>query len=854
MSIRMGTFETGTQDAQEYAKAYGRGYKGKQGESYEETLKDTLANSYRLKAAQEQTKAQHIASVYDYLKTIEGNKIKGQYDVQAEAMQGQYGVQAEVAKGQYGLAREDLSGQYSLRGKNMEGMFGLQKQDMSDKAAMQRSILDNEFDNVRKQWEIESSEHQNLVKEQGMHRRLILGKELEGILQQRQDDRALKNTLVGKRYDRETEYYKSLLRNKEEALKVGRELYDDPETQQYYASFNDLMARGEVETASKYLAAIKAMGPNRRQAKDADDANKATLDFRLRYQQLQNQDREFYGVDSEGNQGLKAREMVQKNLQDSQENYINLSELAEKMDKDFQTQLTSNPKLAPAANYIVAAQQAMQVIQDPRQSPEARQQAQEQLTTYMQGIPVEAHAWFMNRTKVEMLKANSEAQLNAVLGRDAVEFSPEQLTRIMQGDPRAQDSKVMGAIKFAGELLASPITMLVNPLIRTVTAVEEENSPEQVRNNAQLIMRYNLRKHEGYTSTMLDEELAHRLDGMSEQDMKSYIAKNMSIIRQAQEVIQGGPAKGYERNPSDSMNERSKALFGEAAELAAGLLMGKVIGAVGGKAAQFVKGKISARNAKYFAQREAQLAAQNQNGLYPIEGGTPFEPGVPSPANVSYNALGKMINPPVNPRDAAFNALDTTIQPIVTRGGVITNQPQFQGPVPGLQTVNPYVPTRPLQQAPATNLVGPQPPVKFGPALPPAGSMQPPNLRGATGPLFSPVSGGVATPEQIVRDVATKIQSGQLASTQDVKAVLSIIKTHPEAFKSMPEIQATAGAFLKNGQAASVAEAEDMAVAQWTTKMLANKMSKRLTGLGKKKPQPANTLMPTLAPPIERRR
>lgn len=815
MSIRMGTFETGTQDAQEYAKAYGRGYKGKQGESYEETLKDTLANSYRLKAAQEQTKAQHIASVYDYLKTIEGNKIKGQYDVQAEAMQGQYGVQAEVAKGQYGLAREDLSGQYSLQGKNLEGMFGLQKQGMSDQAAMQRSILDNEFENVRKQWDIESSEHQNLVKEQGMHRRLILGKELDGILQQRQDDRTLKNTLVGKRYDRETEYYKSLLRNKEEALKVGRELYDDPETQQYYAAFNDLMARGEVDTASKYLAAIKAMGPNRRQAKDADDANKYTLDFQLRYQQLQNQDREFYGVDSEGNQGLKAREMVQKNLQDSQENYINLSKQAEKMDKDFQTQLTSNPKLAPAANYIMAAQQAMQVIQDPRRSPEARQQAQEQLTTYMQGIPVEAHAWFMDRTKVEMLKANSEAQLNATLGRDAVEFSPEQLTRIMQG-PQAPDSKVMGALRLAKDLLLSPATFLLEPGVRMATAIAHENDPEQVRNNAQLIMRYNLRKHEGFTSTMLDEELARRLDGMSEQDMKSYIADNTSIIGQAQEALQGGAAKGYERNPSDSMNEKSKALVREAAEMASAILAGKVIGYAGGKVVGFAKGQINARNAKYFAQREAELLKHNPpGGLYPVEGGTPFGPGVP-------------VEPPMG-------------VPLIKRGGYITNEPEFQGPAFRFaDTVDNFTPpVRPIQAAPSINPVGPQPPVKFGPAAPPA-------------PLFSPVSGGVATPEQIVRGVATKIQGGQLATTQDVKTVLKALKTHPEVFKSMPEIQSTAGAFLKNGQAASVAEAEDMAVAQWTTKMLANKMSKRLTGLGKKKPQ-APGLMPTLAPPIERR-
>lgn len=813
--LRAGTFETGVASAQDYGKnlfeqTYGRGYRGRSPgftEDYEDSQKDIVANSFRFRAAQEEARAHQYAAAADYLKTIDAQRLENAGNNQQEQI-----------RGQWENAKEGIRGQWELG-----------KQGLADQNAMQRTIVDNEYDNVRKDWEIKDNQYRERLKEQGLMKRSILDNVMDRVIKGMEIEGSLRNTIISKQMEHQTAMAREEIISRDNQMRMAKELYDNPETQFAWVEFQKAMKNGDLQKAAQIYTVGKLFNPTVRQEDAQDKRAKDRRDFEYRAFQDQlgqaNKDREFkLALQSEGRQAITQ----------AAANYSAYLGHMEKLDAAWNEKI-NDPMLKPEEKqalindqkYIGPAIQAMQGMSR-AQSPEEMEAWRQELTKYVNAASPVGRNYIQQRAKIGALAANSEAELYGQYGLH-VPQNPDLLD-----DAQPEESKIGKVVKGVGGFLWDSISMLPRAVLDPAANEYYNTEPQRVDITAQQVLRSKFRG-QGFRGKLLDEKVNNTFNSMDNDQKIKFIRDNVSLLEKIQAVTdakaQSNPAANF-----DTETNRDAALT--AVSLGIGALLG-----AGGKwaASSLARGAVAkgvttpngqallSRLTSYFSKREAEVLSQS--GLAPIEGGTPWQQ-ITTPGLVSRGPAPGVVNPGTPFPNVAAGIADTSPR-------VFSPPPPDAAPFPAqMGAYRAPFPT-------AAQGIADTSPRAFGPP------MQNPIFETGTSsysnaPVFQGSSGGttmlpgpgsqanftpslrapVAQP-QLTRVTAQKISVGKPVSVKEARAVLGELKVNPQAAFEVPEVQ----------QAVQAGMPPEEAVAQWTTKLLQNTKGPK---------------MRTTLPPVER--
>lgn len=750
--LRAGTFETGVASAQDYGKnlfeqTYGRGYRGRSPgftEDYEDSQKDIVANSFRFRAAQEEARAHQYAAAADYLKTIDAQRLENAGNNQQEQI-----------RGQWENAKEGIRGQWELG-----------KQGLADQNAMQRTLVDNEYDNVRKDWEIKDNQYRERLKEQGLMKRSILDNEMDRVIKGMEIEGSLRNTIIGKQMEHQTAMAREEIISRDNQMRMAKELYDNPETQFAWVEFQKAMKNGDLQKAAQIYTVGKLFNPTVRQEDAQDKRAKDRRDFEYRAFQDQlgqaNKDREFnLALQSEGRQAITQ----------AAANYSAYLGHMEKLDAAWNEKI-NDPMLKPEEKqalindqkYIGPAIQAMQGMSR-AQSPEEMEAWRQELTKYVNAASPVGRNYIQQRAKIGALAANSEAELYGQYGLH-VPQSPD----LLDDAQPAEESKIGGVAKGILGFIHGAVTGPIQPILDLAANNYYRDQPEMVNLFAQTTLNYKFRE-QGYRGRLLNEKVNQAYNSMDHEHKVKFIRENVSLLEKMKAVTdakaQSNPAANYD---TETDRDLGMGLF----SLAAGFGVGKGVsvlarGAIARGAATPGGQALLSRLTSYFSKREAEVIAQS--GLAPIEGGTPWQtisvgddiarvgpefipPGIQKMSGATPPPIGPFQAPGIKPQALSF----------MPSGGTQLNAPDLRATLPG-ETVG--LMGSPFRQAPQMSAVS---------------------------------------------QANLKLSTGKPLPYKEARGVLQELKVNPQAALEVPEVQ----------NAVQAGMPPEEAVAQWTTKLLQN--------------------------------
>lgn len=782
--MRAGTFETGVQSAENYGKfleqAYGGGYRGRSPgfkDDYEDSQKDIVANTFRFRAAQEEAKAHQYAAAADYLKTIEAQQIENLGNNQQEQL-----------RGQWEQAKEGIRGQWELG-----------KQTLSDRNEMQRTLVDNEYDNVRKDWEIKNAQYLENLKEQGLNKRALFDKQMDRVIKGMEIEGTLKNTIIGKQMERETALAREEIISRDNQLRMAKELYDNPETQAAWVEFQRALKQGDMNRAAQIYTVGKLFSPTVRQEERLENKAKDRRDFEYRSFKDQveqmNKDRDF---------GLNVQKEGREALAQTGANWVSYSKLMQTLDDKWNEKI-NDPMLKPEERqalindqrYVgpaIAATQAMATAKTPEEMEAARQE----LTKYINAASPQGRLYIQQRAKIGSLLANSEAEL---FGRYGLHV-PQDPDLLNEEQPQ-EGSRIVGAAKGVAGFVWDSISMIPRAVLDPAANEYYNTEPERVNITASQVLRAKFRG-QGFRGKLLDEKVNTAYSSMDNSQKIKFIRDNVSLLERMKAVTdaksQANPAANFDTETDrdaimTAISLGTGALVGAGGKWAAGALAKSAIA----KGAAIPSGQsLLSRLSSYFGKREAEVLSKS--GLAPIEGATPWQQ-VSAPGLVTRGPAPGVTNPGTSFPVAAQGIPDTSPR-------VFSPPPPDAAPFPA-QTRPPFPAQAPGVNPGGARAFSPNPILETG-----AGSYS--NV-----PMFKGSSGGATALEQfrpaegnvnLSRFVAKDISAGKLVSPKQARAVLSEFKANPQAAFEVPEVQ----------QAIQAGMPPEEAVAQWTTKLLQN--------------------------------